>query len=254
MLIYPAIDLLGGRCVRLKQGDYSRETVFSDDPVAVAEQWVAQGADRLHLVDLDGAKDGQPVNGPVIRRIVESVGVPVQLGGGIRTDDHLNAVFDWGVRWAVLGTKALQDPAWVRTAAARFPDRVVLGLDARNGFVATDGWLNTSTTMATDLATQVHDAPLFAVVYTDIAKDGMMSGPNFEALLEMRAATRLPVIASGGVSSLEQARRLADAGTFGCIVGRALYDGQIGLPDLVSLGSGSGGPGQRTATPSTHTT
>jgi phosphoribosylformimino-5-aminoimidazole carboxamide ribotide isomerase len=254
MLIYPAIDLLGGRCVRLQQGDYTRETVFSDDPVAVAKRWVELGADRLHLVDLDGAKDGKPVNAAVIRRITEAVDVPVQLGGGIRTDDHLNAVFDWGVRWAVLGTKALQDPAWVRTVAERHPDRIVLGLDARNGFVATDGWLATSTTKATDLAKLVESAPLFAVVYTDIAKDGMMSGPNYEALLEMRANTRLPVIASGGVSSLGHARRLAEAGTFGCIVGRALYDGQIALPDLLSLGSGSGGPGQRTATPSTHTT
>lgn len=254
MLIYPAIDLLGGRCVRLQQGDYSRETVFSDDPVSVARRWVELGADRLHLVDLDGAKDGKPVNGPVIRKIAEAVSVPVQLGGGIRTDDHLAAVFDWGVRWAVLGTKALQDPAWVRAAADRHPQRIVLGLDARNGFVATDGWLATSTTKATDLAKVVEQSPLFAVVYTDIAKDGMMSGPNYEALLEMRASTRLPVIASGGVSSLAHARRLAEAGTFGCIVGRALYDGQVSLPDLLTLGSGSGGPGQRTATPSTHTT
>lgn len=254
MLIYPAIDLLGGRCVRLQQGDYSRETVFSDDPAAVAKQWVALGADRIHVVDLDGAKDGKPVNGPVIRRIVEAAGVPVQLGGGIRTDDHLSAVFDWGVRWAVLGTKAIQDPSWVRAVAERHPHRVVLGLDARNGFVATDGWLNTSTTKATDLAKTVEAAPLFAVVYTDIAKDGMMSGPNYEALVEMRANTRLPVIASGGVSSLAHARRLAEAGTFGCIVGRALYDGQISLPALLSLAPDRADPGQRTATPSTHTT
>jgi phosphoribosylformimino-5-aminoimidazole carboxamide ribotide isomerase len=254
MLIYPAIDLLDGRCVRLQQGDYSRETVFSDDPVSVAKQWVDQGADRLHLVDLNGAKDGKPVNGSVIRRIAETVGVPVQLGGGIRTDDHLNAVFDWGVRWAVLGTKALQDPNWVRTVAERHPQRIVLGLDARNGFVATDGWLSTSTTKATELAKVVESAPLFALVYTDIAKDGMMSGPNYDALLEMRASTRLPVIASGGVSSLAHARRLAEAGTFGCIVGRALYDGQIALPDLLSLVPDRAGPGQRTATPSTHTT
>lgn len=255
MLIYPAIDLLNGRCVRLQQGDYSRETIFSDDPVAVARKWVDLGADRLHLVDLNGAKDGQPVNGEVIRRIAETAGVPVQLGGGIRTDEHLNAVFDWGVRWAVLGTKALQDPNWVMRTAERFPDRIVLGLDARNGFVATDGWLTTSTTKATELAKQVESAPLFAVVYTDIAKDGMMSGPNYESLMELRASTRLPVIASGGVSSLAHARRLAEAGTFGCIVGRALYDGQVSLPDLLTLAPDRADTrSQRTATPSTHTT
>src|SRR5437763_9876701 len=128
MLIYPAIDLRDSRCVRLRQGDYSRETVFSDDPAMVARRWVELGADRLHVVDLDGAKAGKPVNGPVIRKIVEAAGVPVQLGGGLRTDDDLRAVFDWGVRWAVLGTRALQDPGWVRTVAERFPGQIVLGL------------------------------------------------------------------------------------------------------------------------------
>jgi phosphoribosylformimino-5-aminoimidazole carboxamide ribotide isomerase len=241
MLIYPAIDILGGRCVRLVQGDYSRETVFDADPVSVAKRWVEQGADRLHLVDLDGAKAGRPVNGHVVRRICESVSVPCQLGGGVRSDEHLAEVFAWGVRWAVLGTRAIQDPAWVRMAAGRFPGRIVLGLDARNGFVATDGWLNTSTVTATDLAKQVEDAPLAAVVYTDIAKDGMMSGPNYEALAEMRAATRLPVIASGGVSTVDQVRRLAEAGTFGCIIGRALYEGQVTLPEVLALVSGGTG-------------
>ena len=254
MLIYPAIDLRGGRCVRLRQGDFSRETVFSDDPVAVARQWVAQGADRLHVVDLDGAKAGRPVNAEVVHAIAR-VGVPVQLGGGIRTDDDLATVFGWGVRWAVLGTKALQDPGWVRAMAERHPGRIVLGLDARDGFVATDGWLTTSATTALDLVRLVDDAPLFAVVYTDIATDGMMGGPNYPALSELRANTRRPVIASGGVSSLDHARRLAEAGTFGCIVGRALYDGQVSLPDLLTLAPDRADPrSTRTATPSTHTT
>jgi len=252
MLIYPAIDIRNGRAVRLVQGDYSRETVFDDDPAAVARRWVTQGADRIHLVDLDGAKAGKPVNGDVIRRIVDSVPVPCQLGGGIRSDADLKQVFEWGVRWAVLGTKALQSPAWVREVAAKFPERIVLGLDARNGFVATDGWLNTSTVSAADLAQQVDSAPLAAVVYTDIAKDGMMSGPNYEALAAMRAATRLPVIASGGVSSLEHARRLAESGTFGCIIGRALYEGSIVLKDVLALVRAN--PGLQAATPSTRTT
>ncbi len=250
MLIYPAIDLLGGRCVRLVQGDYAQETVFSDDPVSVAQSWVHQGADRLHLVDLDGAKAGRPVNGDVIRRIVKSVGVPCQLGGGIRTDADLADVFSWGVQWAVLGTKALQDPAWVRTVATQFPNRIVLGLDARNGFVATEGWLSTSTVKATELAKLVHDSPLAAVVYTDIARDGMMSGPNYDALAEMRSATTLPVIASGGVSNLEQARRLAESGTFGCIIGRALYEGQIKLPEVLALSGAE--PRRQAATPLTR--
>lgn len=235
MFVYPAIDLLNGRCVRLRQGDYSRETVFSDDPAAVARQWVALGADRLHIVDLDGAKAGQPVNGTVIRQIVESSGVPCQLGGGIRTDADLTTVFDWGVRWAVLGTRALQDPGWVRTVSHRHPGRIVLGIDAKDGFVATDGWLNVSRVQAVELAGQVSGSPLAAVVYTDIATDGMMSGPNFDALAEMQAAVDVPVIASGGVCTLEHVTRLAGAGTYGCIIGRALYEGALDLSSVLRV-------------------
>jgi phosphoribosylformimino-5-aminoimidazole carboxamide ribotide isomerase len=235
MLIYPAIDLLGGRCVRLRQGDYSRETVFSDDPAAVARRWVELGADRLHVVDLDGAKAGKPVNGQVVRKIVEAAGVPVQIGGGLRNEEHLAAAFDAGVRWAVLGTRALQDPAWVHTVATKYPGQIVLGLDAKDGLVATDGWLAVSSVRAVDLARQVADAPLAAVVYTDIATDGMMAGPNFEALAEMRAAVSLPVIASGGVSTMDHVKRLTLAGTPGCIIGRALYEGTLDLPTVLNV-------------------
>ncbi len=235
MFIFPAIDLRDGRCVRLRQGDYSRETVFSDDPAAVARKWVELGADRLHVVDLDGAKAGRPVNGEVVRRIVEAAKVPVQLGGGLRTDADLAAAFDWGVRWAVLGTRALQSPEWVRAAAGRHPDRNVLGVDAKDGYVATEGWLEVSRVKAIDLARQVSDAPLAAVVYTDIAKDGMMSGPNFEALAEMQAAVPLPVIASGGVCTLDHVRRLVEAGSPGCIIGRALYEGSLDLSEALTL-------------------
>jgi phosphoribosylformimino-5-aminoimidazole carboxamide ribotide isomerase len=235
MLIYPAIDLLNGRCVRLRQGDYSQETVFSDDPAAVVRKWVELGADRIHVVDLDGAKAGKPVNGPVIRKIVEAAGVPVQLGGGLRTDADLDAAFDWGVRWAVLGTRALQSPEWVRTAAQRFPHKIVLGVDAKNGFVATEGWLQVSKVKAVELAQQVSDSPLAAVVYTDIAKDGMMSGPNFDALVEMQAAIPLPVIASGGVCTLDHVRRLMAEGIPGCIIGRALYEGSLDLAAALDL-------------------
>ena len=241
MFIYPAIDLLNGRCVRLRQGDYSQETVFSDDPAAVARKWVELGADRIHVVDLDGAKAGKPVNGAAIRKIVEAAGVPVQLGGGIRTDTDLAAVLDWGVRWAVLGTRALQAPDWVRTVANRFPDRIVLGVDAKGGFVATEGWLEVSKVKAVELAKQVSDAPLAAVVYTDIAKDGMMSGPNFDQLAEMHAAVPLPVIASGGVCTLEHVRRLMAGGIPGCIIGRALYEGSMDLAATIALSRTSSG-------------
>lgn len=233
MLIYPAIDLLNGRCVRLRQGDYSQETVFSDDPAAVARRWVELGADRLHVVDLDGAKAGRPMNAAVVRRIVDAAGVPVQLGGGIRTEDDLAAVFDAGVRWAVLGTRALQSPDWARACAERYPGRIVLGIDAKNGYVATEGWLEVSRVKAVELAQQTSGAPLFGIVYTDIAKDGMMSGPNFDALSEMQASVRLPVIASGGVSSIEHVRKLAERGIPGCIIGRALYEGAIDLSEVV---------------------
>jgi phosphoribosylformimino-5-aminoimidazole carboxamide ribotide isomerase len=235
MHIYPAIDLINGRCVRLRQGDYSRETVFSDDPAAVARRWAALGAQRLHVVDLDGAKVGKPVNGTVIREIVQAGRVPVQLGGGIRTDADLEAVFGWGVQWAVLGTRALQSPDWVRSCAERYPGRIVLGIDAKDGFVATEGWLSVSRVTAVELAQKVADAPLAALVYTDIAKDGMMSGPNFEALAAMQQAIALPVIASGGVSSLDHVLRLKQAGTPGCIIGRALYEGAIDLSAALAL-------------------
>ncbi len=244
MHVYPAIDLRGGKCVRLVQGDYARETVFADDPVEVTREWVKQGATRLHLVDLDGAKAGRPVNGDVVRAIVVAAGVPCQFGGGVRTADDLAAVFAWGVRWAVLGTKAVEDPGWVRRAAADHPGRVVLGLDARDGMVATDGWLATSATSAVELALAVEDAPLYAVVYTDIARDGTMTGPNVSALADLIARTRLPVIASGGVATLDHARECARAGAHGAIIGRALYERAVTLPDLLALGATSPpGPG-----------
>ncbi len=211
-------------------------------------QWVSQGATRLHIVDLDGAKAGKPVNGPVIRQIVEAARVPCQLGGGIRTDADLAAVFDWGIQWAVLGTRALQPggpvppghetrsvvPAWFASVAVRYAQRIVLGIDAKNGLVATDGWLAVSGVRAIDLAREASGLPLAAVVYTDIAKDGMMSGPNFEALAEMQASCSLPVIASGGVCTVDHVKRLAAAKTYGCIIGRALYEGTMDLQQVVA--------------------
>lgn len=235
MFVYPAIDLRGGKAVRLRQGDYSQETIFHDDPTVAAKAFVEQGADRLHLVDLDGAKAGKPVNGDVIQRIVRSVSVPCQLGGGIRTKEDVETVFSWGVQWAVLGSRAVREPAWAKQMAEAHPSRIVLGVDARNGLVATDGWLATSTNTAVSLVNEVDSAPFFAVVYTDIAKDGMMAGPNFEALSELQKSTKLPVIASGGVSSYDDIRQLAAAKSFGCIVGRALYEGAMDLKSILKL-------------------
>ena len=241
MLILPAIDIRGGKCVRLKQGDYTQETVFGDDPVGMARRWVSEGARALHLVDLDGAKAGRPVNGAVIRRIVESVDVPCQVGGGLRNEDDIEATLAMGVARVVLGTRALQDPAWVRQMAKAHPKQIVLGLDARDGKVATHGWLETSELSVLDVAREFANWPLYAIVYTDITRDGMLGGPNLEALAVLTAAVPLPIIASGGVTTMSNIRDLMRRRLFGCIIGRALYEGQIDLSAVLELVS-SGKP------------
>ena len=233
MQIYPAIDLRGGCCVRLKQGDYAQEMVFDNDPVAVGRRWEKLGARWLHLIDLDGAKTGRPINGDVIRGIRAAVKIPCQVGGGLRDDEHIEEAFSWGVERVILGTRALSDPGWLRSVCERHPGRVVLGLDARAGMVATHGWLETSEHKAVDVARRVVAWRLAAIVYTDIAKDGMLSGPNFEAVAEMTASVPVPVIASGGVTTLDDIRELACLGLAGCIIGRALYEGKIDLTEAV---------------------
>jgi phosphoribosylformimino-5-aminoimidazole carboxamide ribotide isomerase len=219
--------------VRLRQGDYAQETIFGSDPAAIAQRWVSQGAEALHLVDLDGARLGRPINGESVRGIVAAAGVPCQLGGGLRTEHDIAEVFAWGVDRAIVGTRALQDPAWLRDLCHRYPDKIVLGIDARQGQVATDGWLQVSTRSALDLARQCADWPLAALIYTDISRDGMLHGPNLEATAELAAAVRLPIIASGGVSTLEDVRRLAHLRLAGCIIGRALYEGQVDLAEAI---------------------
>jgi len=232
--IWPAIDLRDGKCVRLEQGDFDRETVFGDDPVEMARKWVAQGAQCLHLVDLDGARDGRPSNHDVIGRIVSAVQVPCQLGGGIRDEATIRALLNAGVDRLVIGTKALREPDWFRKMCDQFPDRMVLGIDAEGGLVATDGWLQTSDQPATELArTLAHDA-IKAIVYTDIAKDGMLAGPNLEAMSEMNQAVSVPVVASGGVTTEQDIRNLANLGMAGCIIGRALYEQRLTLADALS--------------------
>ena len=231
MQVIPAIDLRGGRCVRLVQGDFDRETIFGDDPAAMALRWVAEGAERLHLVDLDGAKTGRPANVDAVRSILSAVNIPCQIGGGIRDDAAAAAWLEAGIERVIVGTQALRDPAWFRALSLRFPNRVVLGLDARDGHVATDGWLDVSSVLAVSLAVQFDDLPLGAVIYTDIACDGMLTGPNLVATRQLADRIKTPVIASGGVGSLEDITRLAELPIAGCIVGRALYDVRFRLSD-----------------------
>jgi len=234
MQIYPAIDLRDGKCVRLKQGDYAQETVFGDDPAAMAQRWVDDGATYLHLVDLDGAKEGRPVNGKSVRAIVQAASVPCQLGGGLRAEDDIKQALSWGVIRVIVGTKALQSPEWLAKMAERFPGRIVLGIDAKAGKVATQGWLDVSEISALDLARRCAHPPLSAIIYTDISRDGMMQGANVAAMAEMASAVPIPVIASGGVTTLDDVKALATAGLAGCIIGRALYEGQLNLREVVA--------------------
>ena len=236
--IWPAIDLRGGKYVRLKQGDYARETVFGEDPAEMARHWVGLGAECLHLVDLDGAKDGRPENLESVAAIVESVDVPCELGGGIRDEQTIRRLLDLGLARLVIGTLAIRQPDWFRRMCRQFPGKLVLGVDARDGRVATDGWLETSETTAIDLALQLTTEPVAAVVYTDIATDGMMAGPNTQAMAEMQAALDVPVVASGGVTTTEDVARLAEVPMAGCIIGRALYEGTIALPDAIKVARG----------------
>ena len=231
MQVIPAIDLRGGRCVRLRQGDYDRETVFGDDPAAMAAHWERQGAGRLHLVDLDGAKLGRPVHVDSVLEVLERVAIPCQLGGGIRDADALEMWLGAGVDRVVVGTQALKDPGWFRAMAAEHPGHLLLGLDARDGKVATEGWLDVSTVEAVDLASQFDDLPLAGVVYTDIHRDGTLEGPNLDGIAALARRLKTPVIASGGVGSLEDVARLASLPIAACLVGRALYEGRFRLSE-----------------------
>ena len=235
MQIWPAIDLRGGKCVRLQQGDYARETVFSDDPIAVALQFATDGARHLHLVDLDGARDGKPTNHEVVRAIVASVDMQCELGGGIRDQATIDALLDTGLSRLVLGTSALKNADWFRDMCRQYPEQLVLGIDARDGMVATDGWLETSNTPATEMADQFREVPLAAIVYTDIATDGMLAGPNVEAMAQMQRHVDLPVVASGGVTTLDDVRRLDEAGLAAAIIGRAIYEGTLKLHEAIEL-------------------
>jgi phosphoribosylformimino-5-aminoimidazole carboxamide ribotide isomerase len=234
VLIIPAIDLKDGRCVRLKQGDMASATVFSDDPVAMARHWAAQGAKRLHVVDLNGAVAGRPKNEKVIRDIVAAVGdkLQVQLGGGIRDLDTIESYIDAGVALVVIGTAAVKNPGFLSDAAYAFPGHIVAGLDAKDGKVAVEGWSKMTGHDVVDLAKKYEEYGIEALIYTDIGRDGMMSGVNIEATLKLAQAIKTPIIASGGLSSIKDVEavcKLVPEGIIGAIAGRALYEGKLDL-------------------------
>lgn len=236
MDIIPAIDLLEGQCVRLYQGDYNQSQVFDPNPVTVAQKWADQGASRLHLVDLDGAKTGSPVNQPVIAEIIRAIDIPVHVGGGLRDRQRVAETLAMGVQQIVLGTVAVENPNLVAQLCNEFPGQIIVGIDARNGKVATRGWLETSEIEAVDLAQQMANNGASAIIYTDIHRDGTLQGPNKEALRTIAEATPIPIIASGGVSSIRDLLgllALEPLGVRGAIIGRALYTGDLDLKQAI---------------------
>ena len=234
MEIIPAIDLRGGRQVRLVQGDYDREIVFSDDPVAVARRLAEEGATRLHVADLDGAREGRPVNDEAARRIIEAVPVPVQVSGGVRDHEAIDGWLAAGAARVVLGTAAIRDPAFAEEACRRHGDRIIVSLDARDGMVATEGWREATELRVEELAHRMAGLGVPRFVYTDIGRDGTLTSPNYEAVEALVAALPAPVIAAGGVAEVAHLVRLAELGAEGAIVGRALYEGGLRLPEALA--------------------
>lgn len=246
MDLFPAVDLLGGRCVRLYQGDYDAVTAYGDDPVAQARGFVAEGADWVHVVDLDAARSGEPVNRPFVEAVAAAVNVPVQVGGGVRDDEAADALLGAGVRRVVIGTAALQDPGWVTRLARRHPGRIAVGLDARGHDLAVRGWRESSGQQLLDVARRFDDAGVAALVVTEIGRDGTLAGPALDQLASVLEVTSLDVVASGGVGSLADVEKLADLEVggrrlAGAIVGRALYEGAFRLSEARAVVDGAGG-------------
>lgn len=234
MEILPAIDLRGGKCVRLIQGQYDRQITYKDDPVAQAQEFYAAGARWLHLVDLDGAKEGFPVNAEVIGRVVKEVPMNVELGGGIRDEQTIETMLHLGLARLILGTKAIDQFDWFSEMARRFPNKLVLGLDARGSTLAKHGWLQAGGEDLIDFARKAANLPIAAIIYTDISKDGMMSGPNLDRTAQLIAAVPVPVIASGGVTTLDDVKNVKSIGAAGAIIGRSLYEGTIDLKEALA--------------------
>jgi phosphoribosylformimino-5-aminoimidazole carboxamide ribotide isomerase len=243
MIVIPAIDLKDGQCVRLKQGRMEDTTVFSDDPVSMAAHWQAQGARRLHLVDLNGAFAGEPMNGNIVKSIAHALpDLPLQIGGGIRDLKTIDAYLSAGVEYVIIGTRAVQEPEFVKLACERFPGQVIIGLDAKDGFVATDGWASVSDVTVIELATEFADYGVEAIVYTDISRDGMMKGVNVEATVKLAEQSSIPIIASGGITTIDDIAALKavcntsmGAGITGAITGRAIYEGTLDLKEAQKL-------------------
>ena len=246
MLLIPAIDMKDGKCVRLRQGRMENETVFSDDPVAVARRWVEAGARRLHMVDLNGAFEGKPVNAAAIRSVAEAFpDLPIQVGGGIRDEETVQSYLDAGVQYTIIGTKAVSAPHFVNDLCAEFPGHIIVGLDAKEGKVAIDGWSKLSHHSVLDMAQRFEDDGVEAIVFTDIGRDGMMNGVNVESTVELAQAIRIPVIASGGIATIDDIRALckvSDEGIMGAITGRAIYEGTLDLAEAQQLADELCGP------------
>jgi len=240
MIIIPAVDIKNGKCVRLCQGRMDAETIFSDDPVAMAHKWDAFGVDIIHVIDLDGAIKKRPKNADVIRDITDSVNAHIQVGGGIRNLETIETYLQLGVYRIIIGTEAIRNPQLVKDACRLFPDRIVVGIDARNGLVAIEGWTETTRTKAADLAMQFEDQGVAAINFTDIHRDGMQTGPNLEETRILAETVSIPVVASGGVSTLQDIRNLLPLeplGVTGVITGKALYENSLNLADAISLAS-----------------
>ena len=238
MIIYPAIDIRGGRCVRLTEGRFDAETVFADDPAEMALKWAGLGAEFLHLVDLDGALAGEGKNVPVIQRILKSVSIPVQLGGGIRNLETIEKLLSLGVTRLILGSAAVKNPQLVEEACKKYPGHIAVGIDAKNGEVAIEGWGQGSGVAATELAKKMASFGVETIIYTDISRDGMLSGVNVEATAALARACGVPIIASGGVASLDDIRRVKAVegdGVQGCIIGKAIYTGAVDLKEALAL-------------------
>lgn len=235
MILFPAIDIRGGKCVRLLQGDYGQEIIYHDSPSEMAKEWEKQGATYIHVVDLDGARLGNSLNRTAIGEIVRGVTIPVQVGGGVRDMESVEAHINSGVSRVIIGTAAIENPQFVDKAIANYGEKIAVSIDARNGFVATNGWTETSGVKAVDLLNSLSKVGLETVVYTDILKDGMMQGPNFDELRLMNDASKIDIIASGGVSTENDVKLLEQMGLYGAIIGKALYEGSVSLEQLLEV-------------------